>query len=228
MRLVAHGWPYCAAITSLLLVFAVLPIHAAENRLVAELWAERQPLIRPEGDYPLRREAALQQILHEAQWTFSGMVYGYRFHYRPSDRARQVPEQFDLTLHAEIPWGDPALSVLAVRHADSRYFAQLQYRMSDFQAAWSNGWQSRAIPRSAGAGEATLWSGPQQKRNAVEDAIRIAVREHLRSVSPNKPHSARGRLILTAPPRVWIDSGSYQASVQIKVRVEELRQYEFH
>ncbi len=211
-----------------LLTFFSLPLGAAENRLVAEFWAERQPLIRPEGDYPVRREAALEQILREAQWTFSGMVYGYRFYYRPFDRARQVPEQFQLELHAEIPWGDSSLSVLTVRHADARYYAQLQYRMADFQVAWVDGWQSRAIPRSAAAGEAVLWPGLEQKRAAVEDALRMAVREHLRTISPNKPHSATGRLILTAPPRIWIDSGVYRSSVEIKVRVDEVAQYEYH
>ncbi len=202
-------------------------LAAAENRLVAEFWAEREPTIRTEVEYPLRRDEALRRILDEARWTFSGMIYGYRFHYRPFDRARGVAEQFDLELHAELPWGDPALSVLNVRHADKRYYVQLQYRMAEHQAAWVHGWQSRAIPRAAGSGEAPLRPGVEQKRSAVEDAIRLALREHLRGVTRNKPHSARGRLILTAPPRVWIDSGAYKASVQIKVIVDELRRYEF-
>lgn len=216
----------CAVVLCLCL-FAARPLSAAENRLVAEFWAEREPFIRTDVEYPLRRDDALRRILAEAQWTFSGLVYGYRFHYRPFDRARGVAEQFDLELHAEIPWGDPALSVVNVRHADKRYFVQLQYRMAEHQAAWSSGWQSRAIPRSAASGEAPLWPGVEQKRVAVEDAIRMAVREHLRGVTRNKPHSARGRLILTAPPRVWIDSGAYKASVQIKVIVDDLRPYEF-
>lgn len=204
-----------------------LPLAAAENRLIAEFWAEREPMIRTDVAYPLRRDEALRRILDEAQWTFSGMVYGYRFHYRPFDRARGVSEQFDLEQHAEIPWGDPSLSVLNVRHAQKRYYVQLQYRMAGHQAAWASGWQSRAIPRSGASGEAPLRPGVEQKRAAVEDAIRMAVREHLRGVTRNKPHSARGRLILTAPPRIWIDSGAYMASVQIKVQVDEVRPYDF-
>jgi hypothetical protein len=217
---------------SFLLVWTLLvpggtrSLPAAENRLIAEFWAERQPMIRPEGDYPVRRDAAIITMLEEAQWTFSGLIYGFRFSYTPFDRRREVPEQFELQLHAVIEWADPALSVLTTRQESQRFIAQLQYRMAAHQIQWQQAWQSRTIPRSAGAGEAALWPGLSQKQLAVEDAIRVAVRERLRIMSPNKPAAATGRLILTAPPRIWIDSGAYKASVQIKVKVDEIRAYE--
>ena len=183
-------------------------------------------MIRPQGEYPVRREAAITQMLEEARWTFSGMVYGYRFSYTPYDRRRDVPEQFELHLHARIPWGDPLLSVIATRQEGQRFIAQMQYSMATFQVQWTQAWTSRVIPGSAGAGEASLWPDVSQKQLAVEDAIRMAVRERLRVVSPNKPAAASGRLILAAPPRVWIDSGAYKASVQIKLQVDEIRHYE--
>ncbi|TVR00612.1 MAG: hypothetical protein EA403_11435 [Spirochaetaceae bacterium] len=200
--------------------------HAAENRLVAEFWAELQPMVRPDADFAARREAVIRRMLEEAQWTFSGMIYGYRFNYTPFDRRRGVDEQFTLEPIASIPWGDPALTVLATRQEGGRHLAQIQYVMADHQARRYAAWQSRSVSRSAGTGEASLWPGVEQKQLAVEDAVRMAVRERLRVMSPNKPAAAHGRVVLAAPPRIWILSGAYHASVHVRMDVDEIRQYE--
>ncbi len=199
---------------------------AAENRLVAEFWAELQPTVRPDADVAVRREAVIRQMLEEAQWTFSGMIYGYRFSYTPFDRRRGVDEQFTLEPIASIPWGDPALTVIATRQEGGRHLARIQYVMVDHQARRHTAWQSRSVSRSAGTGQVSLWPGIEQKQLAVEDAVRMAVRERLRVMSPNKPAAAHGRVVLAAPPRIWILSGAYHASVQIRMDVDEIRRYE--
>ena len=214
---------------TLLCALALLNVgyaHAAENRLVGEFWAELQPMVRPDADFGARREAVVRQMLEEAQWTFSGMIYGYRFSYTPFDRRRGVDEQFILEPIAAIPWGDPALTVLATRQEGGRHLAQLQYVMVDHQVRRHAAWQSRSVSRSAGAGQASLWPGVEQKQRAVEDAVRMAVRERLRVMSPNKPAAAEGRVVLAAPPRIWMLSGAYHASVQVRMDVDEIRHYE--
>lgn len=213
----------------LLLLCALLGagfVGAAENRLVAEFWAELQPMVRPDADFAARREAVIRQMLEEAKWTFSGMIYGYRFTYTPFDRRRAVDESFVLEPIATIPWGDPSLTVLATRQEQGRHLAQIQYVMVDHQVRRHAAWQSRSVSRSAGAGEATLWPGVEQKQRAIEDAIRMAVRERLRVLSPNKPAAAEGRVVLAAPPRIWILSGAYHASVHVRMDVDEIRPYE--
>ncbi|TVR00392.1 MAG: hypothetical protein EA403_11695 [Spirochaetaceae bacterium] len=200
--------------------------HTAENRLVAEFWAELQPTVRPDADFAARREAVVRQMLAEAQWTFSGMIYGYRFSYTPFDRRRGVEEQFTLEPIASIPWGDPELTVLATRQEGGRHLAQIQYVMVDHQARRHAAWQSRSVSRSAGTGQVSLWPGVEQKQLAVEDAVRMAVRERLRVMSPNKPAAAHGRVVLAAPPRIWILSGAYHASVHVRMDVDEIRHYE--
>jgi hypothetical protein len=62
----------------------------------------------------------------------------------------------------------------------------------------------------------------------VEDAMRLAVRRQLRTMTDNRPREARGSLLLLEAPRIYVRSGAYQARVEIKVKVDEIRPYEVY
>ena len=118
--------------------------------LVIELWSELDPLVADGTERPIPREVAIERLLDEAVFVLSGMVYGFRFDYAPSDPTRRVAEQFELEPYAEIVRGDPRLEVFQTWVEDSRLYARIFYTLDEQQRGWYRGWTSAAMPRRAG------------------------------------------------------------------------------
>lgn len=193
----------------------------------ATLWAELEPMFPQTDDYPLSRDEARQRLLEEAQFVISGMLYGFRFHYVPSDRERQVGEVFELEPVAQIPFGDPRLNVRETWLEERALHVKLEYRLRDFQHSRLEAWYSSAVPEIGGAGEAEMWDGPVVgKRDAVRNAVKNSIRGHLQGRTHNKPREIRGSVLFVEAPRLQVKAGAYRATVRIRVRVESVRAYE--
>ena len=162
----------------------------------------------------------------EGRYVFSGMLYGFDFRYVPSDRTRQVAEEFNLQPPAQIPWGDPALRVVSTRRrSDGAMVARLRYEMAEFQRARYEAWRSNILEPIAGRGSGDLLDGYEGKIQAIESALKEAIRDYARGITFNKPRLLTGRLLLREPPRVYADSGEYLATVKAFLSLEEIVQY---
>ena len=194
--------------------------------LSGEFWVELDPRIKLDGEnYPLTPEDAAKSLLEEARFAFSGMIYGFEFVYTPFDKAREVLEIFELEAVAEIPWGDPALSIVSLRESGSLQFGHMRYAPEGHQVRWIQAWESNVHPRSTGIGEADLFRGTEQKREAVREAVKEAIREYLRPRILNKPKEIRGEAVFVEAPYVFIDSGFYRAKVSVKLRIDKIVPY---
>ena len=224
MRLLALG----LALTGHLLAPALLGA-TAYDQLELEVWCELEPMIQESDDYPLSDAAARQRVLEEARFLLSAMIYGVQFSYTPPDNQRGNAEQFLLAPVAELSWGDPRLRIAESEVREARLYARVRYDLRDFQAARRRAWQSNAIPTAAGIGRASLFAStaPAGKRRSLEEALKEAVRNHLRPVLFNKPREVRGELLLWEAPRVIVDAGDYLTAVSVKLRVQEIRAYSF-
>jgi len=110
-----------------------------------EVWVERAPIYgdRPDPEYPLSRETAGKRALREAALFFSGMIYGWSFHYDIGERARGIAEEFDVfEPMGEIAWGDPRLSVTEVDNRDTRMLMWADYRLNEVQQKRMHMWQT--------------------------------------------------------------------------------------
>jgi hypothetical protein len=204
----------------------VLVSHASTDELLqGRFWWELEPYYPTEDEYPLSEETAIRRLLEEARYTFSGMLYGFEFVYTPPDKAREVEEVFRLEPIAEIPWGDPRLQVRQSWVREKRLYATLTYRVAPFQEARLQGWGSNAIPTAGGQARAELYLGFPQRTVAIEKAVKQAIREHLRERYFNKPREARGQVLLREVPLMGIVEGSYRASVDVKVQIDQVEPY---
>lgn len=181
-------------------------------------WVELDPVIKENSEYPLSKEAAALRALEEASAVFSGMIYGYRFSYTPSDKTRGVAEIFTLDSLYLIPWGDEALSSRQTLLNGDLVNFRIRYTLKDYQILRIHAWNSNIIPVSAGTGESPVWEGYLKKIEAVKEAIKGAVRSYAREKVPNKPKEVSGEVLLTDIPYIIIDSGNYKARVRIKLR----------
>ncbi len=191
------------------------------------LWCELEPMVQENEEYPLSTEAAQKRILEEAREILSGMIYGFRFSYTPADENRQIEEQFILTPVAEILWGDPNLEIMDAYRKDSFLFVKVYYDLQDFQSARRRAWSSNAVDTSSGLGRHSIFTlpSPEGKRLALQEAMKNALRNHLRPIHFNKPREISGELVIWAAPRTVIQSGSYATELDVKLQVKEIRSY---
>lgn len=194
------------------------PAYDREEGISIELWSIDDAIIH--GDTPPE-----ERLLREAQYTISGMLYGWSFRYVPAARARGVTQEFELEPRAYIRWGDPALTVRDIATDENIVYGLVDYTLSPDDRARRESWRSIVTVRSSGIGEAALLDGTAGKLAAIEEAIRDAIDRHLREVVPNRPREVRGEVVLGEPPRIRPVAGRYEARVTVLVRIEAVRPY---
>lgn len=212
-----------------LLTASALPGFAQDlsgDYYVHEFWTELEPMVFQQGQSgPLTRAEAVKQVLTEAQFVFSGELYGFTFTYIPPDPTRAVAGSFTLSPIAEIKWGDPHLRVLATRVEHTRFIAQVMYTLAPFQKSWKQIWDSNLFPTASGRGQGNYLLGFEQRiasyRNAVEDAIHA----YLSARIFNRPRKVTGEVELTANPYTIIEAGRYVSTVNIKLKIGSVEPY---
>lgn len=174
---------------------------------------------------PLSQNQAVTEILKEAQYVFSGMIYGFSFSYTPSDAGRGIAGSFELKPVAQIKWGDPHLKVLNTRVEGDRFIARVMYSLVPFQEVWTKGWDSNVYPSATGRGESRYFLSYAQKLASYEDAVKEAIRNYLSQRIYNKPRRIVGQLVLRGGPYTIIDAGKYVTTLTVKLRIDKIEPY---
>lgn len=213
--------------------------------IVAEFWTELDPITegrqpdsqagdRNSGRSPVEpligigvisQEEAIRRTLEEARLVLSGMIYGFRVSYTPSDRSRSVEEELTVEPLAQIPPGDPSLRILKVRTTDNKYFVHMRYNLAEFQQRRLQAWGSNTLKVAAGRGSAPLNQGYRAKFDSFDQAIKNALREYLRPRYRNRPSRIQAAVALQEPPYTVIDAGGFHSKVRIKIDIREVQPY---
>lgn len=160
-----------------------------------------------------------------ARYVLGGMVYGWRFTYTPSDRARKVAEYFTLEPIMEIPDDDPRFSLEGLDPAYPRVSTWAQFVLDDSTARRSLYWKSVQFRSADGRGYGDLERESEGIRDAYSDAVRSAVRAYARKLEKNKPKEIRGEVLLREDPRLFTDAGRYVADITVLVNLIEIVPY---
>ena len=196
-----------------------------------EFWffAEGDPLFNVmEKDKTEQEEAVnkkIKDLLDEAVFVYSGMIYGFSFTYTPSDLKRGVKEEFTIVPAATIPFGDPALSVKSTRKEKAKTFVKIEYRCEDRHKCWLDLWSSSAFPLVGGSGTSFANTGAASRIEAMEQAVKESVREYMRGRIHNKPKSITGNFVFKEAPVIMFAAGLYTASVKIKLDIMNVENY---
>jgi hypothetical protein len=213
----------------LLAVLLICPtsVLPADDLLSVEVWCELQPMDfeHPEADDSLSQREAFVRLFEEARQVVSGMIYGYRFTYIPSDKTRGVKEFLEVIPVAEIRQGDKNLRLVSRDVADNRLYGRFTYTLAEFQRRRRESWQTISLPAESGRGEGKVPAGLDGKTTARETAIREAVRNLLRPHIFNKPREIRGEAVLLDCPLTIISAATYQTTVTVKIDIKEIVPY---
>jgi hypothetical protein len=217
-------------IASVLLIalFILVPIATAQDRVLRSEFTvdlEKAPsvaafegVVDPAYEARLPDGEAAKAVLAEAQWLFSGMVWGFDYVYTPSDRSRSIAELFQIQMR--VP---EAVKGMALRASDARLdgtvlVVTVEYTPGVEERAEMASWKSGGAA-SQGTGSARL------KRDALTDASKTALRAYLREITHNKPREIRGSFAFAAVPRLFVRQGSWVAVIKVYARVDEIISY---
>ncbi|MDR3193249.1 MAG: hypothetical protein LBT87_09310 [Treponema sp.] len=198
--------------------------------LRGEVCMEMEPISGPyiEEQYPLDADTLRRRALEEAAMFYSAMIYGWSFHYDIGEKARGIPEEFELEPLGTIPWGDPGLFATDVEFRDMKLFLWTDYRLGEAQKRRIGAWRAGMTRSIQGIGYGPLGGPPDVrgwidiKKNALKDAARSAVRAMLRQLERNRPKEVTGLICLTAFPKYWMEGGRWAASGRFRVEVSEI------
>lgn len=177
----------------------------------------------PDGYEEIRKEA-IEVLLEDARWIFSGMLYGFNFRYIPGNSVEGFDELFELDPVHQIERGDPALEVYQV---DDDY-----QNMRILFYFWPDEFQNRRMSISRGGGYQTAASEggipmmlEDARLSSMEEAVKQALRADLRSLIYNRPLEVGGIVYLSSSPRIRIWAGEYKSSLRILYKREELKTF---
>ena len=207
----------------LLLFFFRLAAPSAQEYppVEADIWIELDSSF--ETLEPLELREARTQADTEARFLLSGMIYGYRFSYRPLDRERGIAEEFFVEPAAQI--GKKLPSPADVRGRDNRVLLLYRYYPAEEDHYRISSWLSAAIPSVIGYGEGRFVLGHEGKMEAYRQALKEAVREYARPRVRNKPRRIEGTLFLIDTPTVGVQAGKYNVRMRLKIDLKELDTY---
>lgn len=175
-------------------------------------------------DYEIIQEEAVKQLLIEARWILSGMIYGFSFHYVPGSKVLQVEDLFELEPLFLIPEGDERLKVEQVLGDYTTLTVLFVYWLDEYQKKRVYQYGGNRYSPAGGRGSVEIVV-PGARLLSMKEAVKQALREDLRIQYYSRPRETSGFLTFSHSPLIRIGSGSYSSFVRILYLLEELEFY---
>lgn len=211
-----------AAILLAFLLFTPAAFAEAPRILRAPVWVYLEPVPGSPAD---AAHPPIENLREVARFVMGGMVYGWKFSYTPSDRARGVNEEFTLTPVMEIGKDDGRLTLDGIKPKYPRLSCWAEYALDESHARWNTYWDSVLFIASSGRGSGERRDETDGIRTAYTKALLMAVREYGRKLEKNKPKEIVGELLLRDEPRLFSDQGQFVADVKVLVNMKEIIPY---
>ncbi len=214
------------------LLFLLLPSILAAESLTGEFWLRddiSQTIISGKSIQDIdiagkTQEEAINSLLEDARWAYSGMIYGFEVIWTPSSKAREVPDTLIISPVALIPRGDARFMAIATVVENGFFYIALSYHLDEIQEVHVSAWNSRTLPFVAGYGHASI-SDDSSRRKAIEAAIKESLRAYLRAREFNRPYKVKGRIGLLDFPVISLVDSTIVAKVKLAVDLLTLVPY---
>jgi len=189
-----------------------------------QLLPEPIGITAPGKVYSELEEDTISELIDDARWIFSGMIYGYVVTWVPPFNARRIKEKLDVKLVAQIPAGDEKLKTLSANKLDGVIYVLMEYTSDSAQQKRLEAWRSSLFPSAAGEGNSPIAGG--SRRKGLEMAIKEAIKNHLVKREFNRPKRVQARVVLTEFPQIGLSKGAYRVLVSIRMDINSVQNYE--
>jgi hypothetical protein len=165
----------------------------------------------------------VEDLLEDARWAFSCMIYGFSVTWTPPAVSRSVSEELVIEPLALIPRGDPRMRTVSITRDNGLIYILLEYSPDTTQAARLAGWRGQDRPAASGSALVPVNRG--SRREVMEAAVKDALHQWLRVRDYNRPREIRGRAAFLRFPLIGLEGGSLKASVVIGMDLQPVRHY---
>lgn len=173
----------------------------------------------------LRKAPPIRELDRIARFVMGGIVYGWKFSYTPSDKKRNVSEQFSLVPIMEIGESDRRFAMTEVTPDYPRLTCWAVFKAGDAEKRREEYWNSVTIKSASGRGTGERADEADGVIAAYRNAIMAAVRSRAQSQEKNKPQEIRGEALLRNMPRLYADEGYFVAEIKVLVNIREIIPY---
>lgn len=191
-----------------------------------------QAIVPGELEKRVPDQQKLDALLEEMQTVFSGMVYGWSFTYRPTDKERGVTEALDVTPLGRIKGTTGSVDTARALAVSTRIDEQsglltvvFRYYLPAFEASRRQAWASSNLDQAAGTGKSKAVDRLESRLDALRQAVKEAVRNLLRPKIYNRPQEIVGEALLREVPRYSLQAGQYVCSARFQMRILNVREY---
>ena len=213
----------CAALAA---SFPLLLTADASRAKRAPIWVYLETVPgNASADGSAAKKPPIQELDELARFVMGGMVYGWKFTYTPSDKARNVKEYFTLEPVKELSRGDPRFSITEITPAYPKLNCWADFTLDDSTQRWESYWGSVLFKNANGRGKGERKAEIDGVRGAYVDAVKDAVRSHARTLEKNKPKEIRGEVLLKDNPRLFADQGWFVADIKVLINIQETTPY---
>lgn len=174
------------------------------------------------GDSPNQSKEAVEALVEEARYIFSGIIYGFAFKYTPANRKTKRMEAWILTPVSMIPVGDPSLKSHDAQIIGNQLDIHFTYSLSEEQRHRRKRWNTVEFPTISGVGIADAFIETERLQKSIEDALKRGVHNHYSSFLFHKPRTITGWVALTSPPIISFSEGQYTARCEGRIEVSEI------
>jgi hypothetical protein len=212
---------------ALFAAFAQAPLAAEASRAKrAPVWVYLETVPgNLSADELAQKKPPIQEISDLARFLMGGMIYGWKFTYTPSDKARAVMEYFEFAPVKEISRDDPRFTITELTPAYPKLNCWANFTLDDSTRRWEMYWDSVLFKSSNGRGKGERKAEIAGVRNAYMEAVKDAVRSYARLLEKNKPKEIRGEVLLRDNPRLFADQGWFVADIKVLINIQELTPY---
>lgn len=200
--------------------------EGGENILRISLWSllEDEPSLEKESREHFY-DKSVSELKKLAPFVLEGMIYGWNFTYVPSDTARQLTEELEISPIRSLSFPDERMSFVEPRIENERFYVWLEYKRTEAMMAHKRAWDSVVYPKAKGVGQGELILGTEGILESYEQALKNAIRSYVQKSEKNKPRSISGRVLLVNQPVLGIQAGRYTAALDFFVHVIKIERY---
>lgn len=168
---------------------------------------------------------AAWEIHNLTPFLMNAFVYGWHFTYVPSDKLRGVEEYFEVEPVMDFSMDKGRIKYESSWFEEEKVHTWVSYERTPQQIIYWKQWQNIKNPRILGTGTGRLSKGFEGIREAADNALKDAVREHFRKILRNKPKEISGTVLLNKMPAMFIDSGHYKLELDFFLETDRIIEY---
>lgn len=168
---------------------------------------------------------AIARTKEVAPFLLSGMIYGWKFEYTPSDRLRKVKEYYSFTPVREFSHSINTISYRDPEIQEGKLVSWAYCDRTSMQQKEFERWESIVHPKIHGVGKGSVEKGFEGIQEACADAVKNAVRAWGQNEMRNKPKEISGNVLLIRSPRIYIKEGYYMVDLDFFLETHRIESY---